>query len=344
MKRKRLYREIIFSILFWVFATNFFLLLRYIGVKEEGETIISWNIFIDSTIGGALFGIVFGFFESSNFLKIHIRKSFGFLVIIKTIMYTFFFLLVTFITILIGESLETAIDFIYSEDNLALLLHLAFFSLLFHFIRQMSKKFGPDVFLEYITGKYFHPKEEERIFMFLDLKSSTTIAEKIGHIAYSKLIQDCFALLTEPLIKHQAQVYQYVGDEIVITWKTEYGLANLNCIKFFFAFIQKLKDKKEYFIKSNGVFPEFKAGMDMGLVTVAEVGEIKSEIAYHGDTLNTASRIQGLCNDFNEQFLASESIINCLDNKKGYKTQFIDNLYLKGKENKVKVFNIISHL
>ncbi|WP_219011061.1 hypothetical protein [Aquimarina litoralis] len=47
--------------------------------------------------------------------------------------------------------------------------------------------------------------------MFLDLNSSTSIAEKIGHMKYSQLIQDCFDQLdmTEDF---GAEIYQYVGD------------------------------------------------------------------------------------------------------------------------------------
>jgi adenylate cyclase len=43
--------------------------------------------------------------------------------------------------------------------------------------------------------------------MFLDLKGSTTHAERLGHVQFSELIQDCFIDLTV-VIDHQALVYQ----------------------------------------------------------------------------------------------------------------------------------------
>ena len=41
----------------------------------------------------------------------------------------------------------------------------------------VNDKYGPGVFRDFLLGRYFQPKREERIFMFLDIKSSTTIAE-----------------------------------------------------------------------------------------------------------------------------------------------------------------------
>lgn len=43
-----------------------------------------------------------------------------------------------------------------------------------------------------VTGRFCTPTAEERNFMFLDLQASTTLAEQLGHIKYSMLIQDCF--------------------------------------------------------------------------------------------------------------------------------------------------------
>jgi len=88
--------------------------------------------------------------------------------------------------------------------------------------------------------------------MFLDLKSSTRIAEKLGHIEYSKLIQNCFKDL-HVVERFNAEVYQYVGDEAVLTWPKENGLVNSNCLRAFFKFKEKLADKSDYYMKKYGV-------------------------------------------------------------------------------------------
>jgi adenylate cyclase len=58
--------------------------------------------------------------------------------------------------------------------------------------------------------------------------------------------------------------------------------------------------------------PEFKAGVNAGVVTVAEIGDLKREIAYHGDVVNTAARLRSACNEFDKQLLASEYVIKNL--------------------------------
>ncbi|WP_281765206.1 hypothetical protein [Neptunitalea lumnitzerae] len=82
-------------------------------------------------------------------------------------------------------------------------------------------------------GTYKKPREENRIFLFLDLASSTTIAEDIGHLKFSKLLQDCFKILSSLLLDYEAEVYQYVGDEAVVTWKNNNSLNNVQCVNFF---------------------------------------------------------------------------------------------------------------
>ena len=191
--------------------------------------------------------------------------------------------------------------------------------------------------MEFISGKYFNPVEEERVFMFLDLRSSTSIAEKLGHEKYSRLIQDCYAIVGEPAARFKARIYQYVGDEVVVTWKFYQTSTRENYVHFFFEFQNLLKEKKEYFLEKYGLVPEFKAGVHFGKVMAAQVGTLKSEIAYHGDVLNAASRIQGMCNDFNESLLISEKLLTKIELPPRYTSKYLGNLTLKGKDEKLNI-------
>ena len=207
------------------------------------------------------------------------------------------------------------------------------------FIIEIDRKLGKGNLWLFMIGRFYKPREEERIFMFLDLKASTTIAEKIGHYRFSQLIQDCFMDLSV-VESYETEVYQYVGDEVVLTWKSAVGLKNQRFLKAFYAFQKRLKKKEKYYIKKYGVLPEFKAGANVGMCTVAEVGELKREICYHGDTLNTAARIEALCNDFEAEFMISETLHDAVINKKYYTFEEKGKLELKGKVNKVRVYKV----
>jgi UDP-N-acetylmuramyl tripeptide synthase len=100
----------------------------------------------------------------------------------------------------------------------------------------------------------------------------------------------------------------FVGDEVVLTWKSEIGYRNNNALRFFYSFQEVLKVNGNYFKSNYGVTPIFKAGLHRGIVSVAEVGEINTQIAYHGDVVNTTSRIQELCNVYKTNLLVSEKL------------------------------------
>ena len=67
--------------------------------------------------------------------------------------------------------------------------------------------------------------------MFLDLRSSTAIAEKLGEERYFNFIKDVFKDVTPAIIYAKGEIYQYVGDEIVVSWKMNNGIENANCLQ-----------------------------------------------------------------------------------------------------------------
>lgn len=175
--------------------------------------------------------------------------------------------------------------------------------------------------------------------MFLDLKSSTTIAENIGHMRYSQLIQDCFIDLSV-VQNFKAEIYQYVGDEVVLSWSVSNGLENLNCLKTYFIFQNLLERRGDFYKKKYGLVPFFKAGLNVGDVTVAEVGQIKREIAFHGDTLNTASRIQGMCNDYKKGLLLSQALKELIDEREKLQINLVGEVLLRGKIQPLKIYSV----
>jgi adenylate cyclase len=187
---------------------------------------------------------------------------------------------------------------------------ITFLTILFLLIRD---KFGPITFVNFLKGKYLRPKREERIFMFMDLKSSTTIAERLGEERYFNFLNDTFSIATPGILLTKGEIYQYVGDEIVISWLTKKGLQRANCISCYYKMITLLKDKSDYFDKTYETQPQFKAGLHFGHVITGEMGIVKREIVYSGDVLNTASRIQSLCNEMNTEILISNNLIKRID-------------------------------
>jgi adenylate cyclase len=213
-------------------------------------------------------------------------------------------------------------------------------SLIFLFIKISIEKFGKNNFLKMLLGTYKKPKEEARIFMFLDLKNSTGIAEQLGHFKYSEFIQECFYDLNSVVSKYDAEIYQYVGDEAVITWNLKKEKANNNCIMLFFAFEEQISSRVKLYKNKFGIIPEFKAGVHAGKLIVVEVGTLKKELAYHGDVINTAARIQSLCNSYNQRLIVSEFLLNRIKLHNLINSTQLGEIALKGKKEKINLFGI----
>jgi adenylate cyclase len=354
--RKRNFYKILFLICFWELCAIFitFYDSSVLGFKSEIEggeynfltslSIVVIITFIGATLLGSLEVLILG--------KVFRKKPLGISLVIKTAIYIMFILFFSSIAMLYIYASELGLT-VSSKDvfNYYLNVYLSsrvfstfiFWSLtcmLAIFILQINEKFGQGVLLNFLLGKYHRPKEDNRIFMFMDLKSSTTIAEKLGHIKYSQLIQDCYFDLTDVVINHEAKIYQYVGDEVVLSWDVRSGIKYQNCLKTFFAYDNLLKNKSEYYKNKYDVVPEFKAGLNMGPVTVAEVGEIKKELAYHGDVLNTAARIQGKCNEYQTKLLVSEQVKTRFDMQNNYIFDFLGDVILKGKQRSVSIYAV----
>ena len=195
--------------------------------------------------------------------------------------------------------------------------------------------------LKLLLGRYKKPKEEKRIFLFLDLKSSTTYAERLGHFKYSQLLQDCFYDLNGVLLDYDAEIYQYVGDEAVLTWPYKKGVYRNNCISVFFAFQDVLRKKEGLYLKKHGVIPQFKAGLHGGILMATEIGVIKKELAYHGDVINVSSHIQKECNKYNVPLLVSGKLLEDLDHQSPFIQKYIGCIKLKGKNKRVDLYTIV---
>jgi len=208
-------------------------------------------------------------------------------------------------------------------------------------ILQVNDKYGPGVFASFLLGKYFHPKKEERIFMFLDLRSSTSIAEKLSAGHYFNFLKEVFQQATPSILHSKGEIYQYVGDEIVISWKTPKGTENANCIQCFYNIQSSLNNKLDYYNEKYGVVPEFKAGLHYGYVMAGEIGVVKREIAFSGDVLNTTSRIQSKCNELGVNILLSKYLLDKLNLRPDtFTPKLMGDIVLRGKEQSLSLYTL----
>jgi adenylate cyclase len=329
----------------WFFALIFFYVMREVGAS--GLVHINFKLphfifllTVSAVVTGAIFGSLHYFFENYRLRKIPFWKFMIRLFVDQLIIVFFLSIIYYFVLKMLGSSELTFLSFLTSPSTIVYYLYVFLVNSLLSLLLEIGKLLGRGNFYKLLAGNFYSPKEEYRIFMFVDLNSSTTIAEKLGHLAYSSLLKDCFYDLAI-VHDYNAGIYQYVGDEAVLTWERSKMKSIMECVDAFWAFNDELSSKAAYYKNKYGIVPEFKAGMSIGMVTVVEIGYMKKEIAYHGNTLNTASRIESLCNYYKEKFLISKKMYDEISKVNSfYSFKKVAETQLRGKQGMTEIYSI----
>ena len=350
----------------WIVAGIFFAVLEYLFIYPASqikniqnltseENIFSYNFGRSVTviiIAAVIAGLSIGTFEIFYFQNRFRKKSFSYTVFIKSLVYSFAMIMLIIIGLFLDRSfgedksffhpdvLKGVIVYLSGSGVWAMVVYWTAVILLTQIFLQVSDSFGYGVLHNFILGQYNKPKEECRIFMFIDLKSSTAIAERLGHIKYHYLLNDFFDDINDSIIFSKGEIYQYIGDEVTVSWSMKNGIENENCLRCFFGIVDEIKNKSALYYERYNLIPEFKAGLHYGDVTIGEVGVIKKEIVFTGDVLNTTARIQEMCNIYNVNLLVSKTLIDLLQIDTRYSKQPIGEIALRGKQIKNVLYNL----
>jgi adenylate cyclase len=145
--------------------------------------------------------------------------------------------------------------------------------------------------------------------------------------------------MSDSIINSLGEVYQYIGDEIVISWTPDKGFSQANCINCFFDIRDRLHEGNEVLFREYGFEIGFKAGIHFGEVTIGEIGALKKEIVFTGDVLNTTARIQSLCKQLKSDLLISGAIKDLLP-QSSYQYSSKGEIELKGRHKKEELFSV----
>jgi adenylate cyclase len=201
---------------------------------------------------------------------------------------------------------------------------------------EFVEKYSPGIFFAILIGKYLRPRNEQLIIMFIDLKNSTPIAEKMDNKDYFMFIREFIYHISTALLEYGGRIYQYVGDEIVVSWPMKPANFN-NCIKALIQARKNIETHGDNFRRNFGFLPEFKVGIHCGEVTIGEIGVIKKDLAMSGDAVNTTARIRNACTELNQKFIISKDFID-KSQLKDWQTESLGEIELKGKNKCIELF------
>jgi class 3 adenylate cyclase len=202
-------------------------------------------------------------------------------------------------------------------------------------IMDLERLVGTRMFRRYITGRYAHPRREDRVVMFIDLEDSTRLTEQLGDERYFALLNHCFERMAGPILANEAEVLKYVGDAVIFTWPARTGLRYQRCLHLFFDIRQALERDRSLFMKRYGVFPQFHGAVHRGDVIVAQVGTIKRSIDLSGDAMNTCARLTSVAKEMGGLVVSADVLHGIGDLTADFRVGALRELDIRGKEQAV---------
>lgn len=230
-------------------------------------------------------------------------------------------------------------NYLINEDFTVALAYTLFIIILANFTFQMNRKLGYGVLWDFFTGKYYRPHEVERIIMFVKISNVRQLIKKNETIKFHSFIKTFIFDITEIILFHKGEIYEYVEDEIVVLWDPKAGIENANCLQTLFEIDSKKEALKNKYNERFHFIPEVRASLHIGKLTVGEIGDIKTQLVYQGDPMNTAYRILHATSE-QHPFLCSHELISRFKLQDTYEVQHYGQTLLRGKQKKTDLYAV----
>ncbi len=354
-KTRLMARESVFTATAFTAAVYLYYYSAFWGLQDHyaggilRDYLSSWAVHVELLLMGVLFGGLIGVINRLTDTPRLRRLSVGQLVLFRTALYLVSVaavvgaVLLVFVTLILPwKQLNAMMQEMTPRYTLSIIVFLGLVVGAINFMLEIERLVGPGNLWKLFIGRYHRPRYEDRVFLFMDMKGSTTAAEDLGHGRYSELLQECYRDLTRVVMRYEAAIYQYVGDEVVLSWPcASPEETEKTSVQAFFAYRRTLEGKRKAYIDRFGIAPEFRGGIDAGTVTAIEVGDVKRAIVFHGDVLNTAARLLDLCKTREEELVVSNAIGRAVGQDDGVRASWHGKVPLRGKRKRVEAYSLL---
>ena len=214
--------------------------------------------------------------------------------------------------------------------------------------KAFAKKVSPDVMNELLksgTEEILAPKEKEITIFFSDVRSFTTISEKLGDP--KKLIELLNIYMTpmvEMITSHKGTIDKFIGDAIMAYWNAPNDVKNHadEAVSSAIDQLIKLKEINKILRKKFDLEINIGMGINSGVSTIGEMGSAgRADYTVIGDSVNLASRLEGLNKPYKTHIIISEFTKNLLKNS--YAIRELDLVRVKGKKKAVAIFEVLGY-
>jgi adenylate cyclase len=201
----------------------------------------------------------------------------------------------------------------------------------FNFLFELGGLLGWGTLKSLLTGRYVQPRTEQKTFLLIDMKDSTGLAERLGPIRFHHLLNDFFRDVSHAALECDAGIHKYVGDEAILTWDDDAGLTDGAALSCSFMVQDAIAARQAQYLERFGAVPTFRAALHCGQIVAGEIGDLRREVAYVGDTLNVAARLLDAAKAAGRDVLVSAELLQRAKVPEDLKTEALPTLDVRGR-------------
>lgn len=186
-------------------------------------------------------------------------------------------------------------------------------------------------------------EEKQMSILFADIRSFTTLSEKLSATQVTMLLHDYFTPVTKSIIKNQGTLDKFIGDAVMCFWNAPLDVEehHAKAVKTGFEMLESLVGLNKVFLEKYGIEISIGIGVHSGKCRVGNMGSSDLfDYTIIGDNVNLTSRLEGLTKFYGVQMIVSDVIKEQMDSALQFQFLELDRVRVKGKDEPVNIYTV----
>ncbi len=209
------------------------------------------------------------------------------------------------------------------------------------------KRFVPNEFLGFLNKieiediQLGEAAEAELSVLFSDIRSFTDMSEKMTPDENFKFLNNYLRFIGPVIDRNNGFIDKYIGDAIMALFGGNHSVGAQDAVTAAVNIQKTVKVYNTYRQKSGYVPISIGVGINTGKMILGTIGfESRMDSTVIGDTVNLASRLEGLTKKYGVTTTVSSFTLDALSHPEEFMLREIDTVQVKGKEKAVTVYEV----
>jgi adenylate cyclase len=210
--------------------------------------------------------------------------------------------------------------------------------------REMSRFFSPEIARQIAhdrNGLVIASKRRPITVLFSDIRNFTTISEGLPPEEVVELLREYFNTMVPIVLKHGGTLDKYVGDALMGLFGAPLAQEDHapRAIRAALEMVQQIPVLSPKWEARSGRPLQIGVGVNSGEAVVGVMGaDSRREYSAIGDTVNLASRLEGVTKDFKTPIVVSHATVLALGDR--FQVRELSELKVKGRQEAVRVYAV----